>query len=297
MPKALRRFTLIELLVVISIIILALSMAIPAINKFTRGQGLASSGRLLQSAFVEARRSAITARKPHYLLFFREQLENPVRDVYGLRVFQRGKFEGDGYTTMKYHLPSSVVIHADTSVGNIPGLYGVAQESSQELPSNVEPGSPNSGCRVAIFDGCPFRGPAVNPEATGENWINGTVYENFFDKASMRPNTTNGSYGWLQFRRDGTIRFEGGTATSGARDIPAQRIAGESLYDLNQAFQESSLVENQILADLTLRQKGENKKRCYVDIDSNTGRVRYRVVALNGYSGSAQGALGTTPPP
>jgi Tfp pilus assembly protein FimT len=66
-------FTLIELMVVISIIILALAMAVPAMSRFTRGRGLENAGRLMQSAISEARRSAITAFKPHYLIMFRTE--------------------------------------------------------------------------------------------------------------------------------------------------------------------------------------------------------------------------------
>jgi type II secretory pathway pseudopilin PulG len=295
MRRGMKSFTLIELLVVISIIILATAMAIPAVNKFTRGQGLENAGRLMQSAFNEARRSAITTRKPHYLVLFKTQSPNPSLQQFGFRAFQRGKLRGDGYTDAQYLLPASISIHM-TPVTDTPGLVGFVQEPTAGLPPGFELGNTNSGCRIAVFDGCPYAGASLRngigeDKVTTPDWLdNKSTYTNFFIFPAMRPNIKKGdAHGWLRFVRDGTVVFEG---TNG-RDVNGQRIGDDSLYDRNINFPETSLIEDQILADFTLRQAGEPKKRCFVDIDPNTGRARYRVCQLNGYSGAA-GGVGTT---
>lgn len=301
MLKTKRAFTLIELLVVISIIILALAMAVPAVSKFSRGQALKNAGRLIQSAFNEARRAAITTRKPHYLIVFREQRQNPVREIYGLRAFQQGKIEGDGYTDGKFFLPNSIALHT-RRVAGVQGLYGVVQEPlAADLPPGVTPGSDQSGCKLAVFDQCPYPGPSVldkldpKPASTaGDDWLGvAGAYETFFQFPSMRPRVsgTGGVFSYLRFNRDGTAEFVGLAADP---DVRPQIVAGDNLYDRNVNFSEGLLIEDQILADFTLRQNGEPKKRCYVDVEPNTGRVRFRVVALNGYSGDAGGVATTT---
>jgi prepilin-type N-terminal cleavage/methylation domain-containing protein len=294
-----RGFTLIELLVVISIIILATAMAVPAVNKFTRGQGLENAGRLMQSAFNEARRSAITTRKPHYLILFLTENPNPSLKQFGFRAFQQGKLRGDGYTDAQYLLPNSVAIQM-TPV-TTPGLVGLVQEPQSGLPPGFLPGSPLSGCRIAVFNTCPYPGATLRngkggeSGVTGPDWLdNAQTYEQFFVFPSMRPNIqTSDNHGWLKFIRDGTVQFESGNPNNGAGDVPGFRISGDSLYDRNINYPETSLIEDQILADFTLRQTGEPKKRCFIDIDPNTGRARYRVAQLNGYSGAA-GGVGTT---
>jgi len=265
-----RRFTLMELLVVISIIILATAMAVPAVNKFTKGQTLQNAGRLLQSAFNEARRAAITTRRPHFLLFFSVELQNPVRRVYGVRVFQQGLRAKDGYTTDRYLLPNAIELEHETRT-TPKGLYGIIKDRSS-----------NQGCQVAIFDDCPYPGPGVSGETDERpDWITTAAFKTFFDYPGMRPKTDSDKFGWVAFRRDGTVRIN----SPGGKDVKAFRVTGDSLYDRNVKHDESKLDPTKITADITLRQIGEPLKRCYIDIDANTGRVRYRVVALNGYSG------------
>lgn len=272
--RAQRSFTLMELLVVISIIILATAMAVPAVSKFTKGQALENAGRLMQSTFNEGRRAAITSRRQHYLIFFTRELQNPVREVFGVRVFQKGRVKGDGYTTNEYLLPNTIILEHEKKTGTA-GLFGVAKDESS-----------NKGCNVAIFQECPYPGPGISGDTDDErpNWISATAYTTFFEYPAMRWKR-NDNYGFIEFNRDGSINLDDD-------DVPAQRIGGDSLYDRNVAFDESQLVESNIKADLTFRQIGSNKKRSYVDIDPNTGRVRYRVVNLQGYSGG--GSSSTT---
>lgn len=275
-------------MVVISIIILALAMAVPAMSRFTRGRGLENAGRLMQSAISEARRSAITAFKPHYLIMFRTERGPSGRPQFGLRVFRQGRVEGDGYTGPKFLFPASIEIQS-TALTGVTGLYGIVQDPppGQQNPG-LDPGNVNSGCRLAIFDDCPYPGGtllgSIGQTATAGDWLNSPqLFATYFDFPAMRPRTDSKAFGWMLFRQDGTVEMDVG----GGRDIPPQFIVDESLYDRNTQFPESKLNSPNILADFTFLQLSENKRRCYVDIDEGTGRARYRVVALNGASGPA----------
>ncbi len=108
-----RGFTLMELLVVMGIIVIMTAMSLPAISKFLDGQSLQQSGRILQSAFNDARRAAITQRTKQYLVFFRETEAGTGEQRFGMRRY-RDKFgyEGDAH----YLLPGTQFDLMTTSV-------------------------------------------------------------------------------------------------------------------------------------------------------------------------------------
>src|SRR5579872_2224885 len=98
-------FTLIELLVVVGIIIMATAMALPAINQFLKGQKLTQAGRLVQSAFAEARRAAITQRSRHWIFMGVIRGGGNSPDIYALAHYR----EGQGWDTKQVvKLPSSI---------------------------------------------------------------------------------------------------------------------------------------------------------------------------------------------
>lgn len=279
-----RALTLVELLVVIAIITVALTMSVPTLSKFARGRALESAGRLCQGAMNQARQSAVTARKDHYLIMFRTEADAVGRATYGFRVFRKGEIEGDGYVAEAVAFPNSVV--PEVTKVTTRGLYGILQgpPNRGQAEPGFTPGSANSGCRLAVFDQCPVPGAQLNraaniPDDSGYEWIAPNLFRAYFDHPSMRPKTDSQAFGWLQFRSDGTADLDGG----GGRDIPPQRVADESLYDRGVTFAPAKIQVSRILADMTFYQQGEGTKRCYVDIAENIGRSRYRVVLTSEY--------------
>ncbi len=189
-------FTLIELLVVIGIIILMTALTIPALNQFLRGRKLEDSGRVLQSAFNEARRAAITTRQNHYLIIFRAPPPGGIGlDVYQFRVFR----EGQGYDSKSsYSLPQGVEL-----MMNVTAATAAEGEVQGELLDS----------RVSVFRGRP-------PDQT-----DGT----FFSQPDLVPVV--GTVGWVVFRRDGTVEF-----LSPAINQNTIQVTGRSIYDLNEFF-------------------------------------------------------------
>jgi hypothetical protein len=79
----------------------------------------------------------------------------------------------------------------------------------------------------------------------------------------------------FEFRKDGTL-----FPRNGAFDvIPSD----PDLYDLNVI---KDYTPPNTPADIVLKQLGESSKRCFIDIDINTGRVRFRVVETEQQAGS-----------
>ena len=91
---------------------------------------------------------------------------------------------------------------------------------------------------------------------------------------TLQPQT--GTFGWIAFRRDGTVEF-----LNPASNQNTPQVGGRSIYDLNEIFDEGE-VGTGLLSDLKLVQLGETKKMGYVDVTPNTGRVSFRVVNTGG---------------
>jgi prepilin-type N-terminal cleavage/methylation domain-containing protein len=239
--RANKGFTLIELLVVVGIIAIATAMALPAINNFLKGQKLTQAGRLVQSAFSDARRAAITQRSKHWIFFGRiAGGAGGSADTYALAHFREGK----GWdSTQVVKLPSSIVPEFSTQ-------------------GNVATALKGCNCYVQDWtDGLPANG--VSPVLCGGQ------PQQFMDSTSLTPLAQCSTF---EFRKDGTLATKGN-----AVDIPPALVAGgqTDIYDMNYPLNSLLSTTN---ADIVLKQIGEPSKRCFIDIDLNTGRVRFRVV-------------------
>lgn len=241
--RANRGFTLIELLVVVGIIAVATAMAMPAINQFLKGQKLAQGGRLVQSAFNEARRAAITQRSRHWIFIGCISGGGVNPDTYALAHYREGK----GWdSTQIIKLPSTI----------IPVITGDVNGTNPDLWKTT----PILGCNIRIqdwTDGLPA--PALGSVPPG-----GLP----FMDTSMTPLAATSTF---EFRKDGTI-VKKGTAV----DVPPALApgGGTDIYDVNAVF---DTLAKTTPADMVLRQVGEPSKRCFIDVDVNTGRVRFRV--------------------
>lgn len=245
-------FTLIELLVVVGIIIVATAMAMPAINQFLKGQKLVQAGRLVQSAFNEARRSAITQRADHYIFFGRIGGQAGQPDMFALAHYRAGK----GWDSVQLtRLPST-----------IQPIFGAAAGEEDDFTK------PMRGCNLFVQDWTNGLPPADSATAVLDVNNPGKTCD-FMDPASLRVVKTCRVY---QFRKDGTI-----AALNGAVDVPA--LTNPDIFDVNTTL---DVINPNQPADMILKQIGEPSKRCFVDVDVNTGRVRFRVAETQAQDGT-----------
>lgn len=248
--RPLRAFTLMELMVVIGIIMIMTAISIPAISKFMDGQKLQQSGRIMQSAFNECRRAAITQRARNVLVFFRE--EDPGRPGF-FRWGTRRYRERVGYDGEAQYLLAGAQfeLQGGTSTGSAPpGITPIVGRLA--------------GLPIPVFDGMP-------PE--DDTALFGT------ERRPTQPPPGTTSWLWVEFLRDGTI------GTNGLDNIPTT----EGFYDLNSPLEftpadfDSLMTDTRLQFDLVLRESGDHQvdKRAFMNIDPNTGRLNFRVHQIN----------------
>lgn len=245
-----RGFTLIEMMVVVGLIIVMTAIALPAISKFLDGQSLQQSGRIVQSAFNEARRAAITQRARNYLVFFRQPDDSrPGEYVYGMRRFR----EKVGYEGEALFLLHGIVFDFDSSGASGGNKAGTIH-----------------GIPIPIFEGLPNEADS------------GVVFT-----ATREVNDT--GQGWIEFRRDGTINLRGGSGTpiATSQKAPYQFADGTGLFDINTVIEVNQTAFDGLRdqVDMNLRESSEAggpdvDKRCFIDLDPNTGRVNVRVLEV-----------------
>jgi prepilin-type N-terminal cleavage/methylation domain-containing protein len=244
-------FTLIELLVVVGIIVIATAMALPAMNQFLKGQKLTQGGRMIQSAFYEARQAAITQRSTQYIFMGHINGNGASGDIYALAHYRAGK----GWdSTQIIKLPSSI-----QPLFNGDPLPPLPPTNSTDWTMGIQ------GCGLVLQDWTDGL-PANN----APNCLPGTT--SFMDQQAL---TALSGTTTFQFRKDGTISPYGPSAV----DVPPALAPGgqTDIYDVNAVFDSLSASTK---ADIILRQVGEPTKLCFCDIDMNTGRVRFRVTEI-----------------
>ena len=247
-----RGFTLMELMVVVGIIVIMTALAIPSISKFLDGQSLVQSSRIMQSAFNEARRAAITQRAKNYLVFFRQDdPSRPGEYLYGVRRFrERVGYEGE---------PQFLVAGTQLELADSGG------STTTSLPSGIVLAGWTRGANrgvgsaggLPVFDGLP---PEDNEDVFGPTkWPTDNVFT------------------WVEFQRDGTIKKLGTL-----EDRVPPDVGGANLFDLNSVIDApwDTFKDLPDKVDLNIRDVGTHdvEKRSFLDIDYNTGRVSIRVL-------------------
>jgi prepilin-type N-terminal cleavage/methylation domain-containing protein len=255
-------FTLIELLVVVGIIIVATALALPGINQFLKGQKLTQAGRMIQGEFNEARRASITQRARHYVFVGRIQGTAGNPDTYALANYREGK----GWdSTQLIRLPSSILFVFAAS-GSTPPTHDLANEDNYLNPLYY--------CNIRVQDwtnGLPSsNAPTVQVDAT-RNPATTIPFSSGLGDMTLQT-----SVAIYQFRKDGTIFPMNGASLP----IPPP---GRDIYDMNQVFDQ---IDPNTNADFILKQIGEPSRRCFVGVDINTGRVRFRVAETQAQDGT-----------
>ena len=242
----------------ISIIIILSSLSIPAVSRFLDGQALVQSGRVVQGAFNEARQAAITQRVNNYLLFYRKPDTTKAGEfLYGIRRFSE---------TMGYEGPEHLLLRGtqfDMAAGTTGVNPKVAFSLHGELPLPVFETLP------AETDTAVFLVVAPVAPSTTPTWA-----------VVLGGGGLSGTLKWVEFRKDGTINYDGFVLNDSTPSV-----GGQDLFDMSLEFDGVLESEFDVLRDgcsMNLRESGglaganAVDERCFIDVSFNTGRVKMR---------------------
>jgi len=167
-PSVCRRgFSLIEMLVVVSIVVMLLALATPALTRTLQASRLSAAGEAMMGSIAEAQQTALTANTPVDMRFFSfiEDLDQaPVYHSYQLFKITQSTQGGGGNSTVTekvvpvgnlIRLPEGVIIPTDSALsGAFSSSTGGASTGIQDTKENSQVGY--SGVSGATYNALRF---------------------------------------------------------------------------------------------------------------------------------------------
>ena len=145
-----RGFSLVELILVIGVIVLMMSMMLPAISGFSSTAGRRGALNVLMNTFEQARVAALEAGRPVYVLLWRRQF--PEQDA--IMVLRETETESGPYEqlTKWIKLPKGVLLHQPTAGSSMLSVSApVSVFDPSRMPNSFTPAA-NEPLGVLAFN-------------------------------------------------------------------------------------------------------------------------------------------------